>query len=150
MNQTIRILKGPSFYSPSTLLIPEFLLDSFNEKKKKFGNIKALFEYVVKHKHRVYYKKSMSNEGKTCYQPENLKLHRKNFFPNLEDWEKFRMYAHLQRISMTFLFVLILMDWEGFERESIGVPKIPEKIQLFQSLTITEIFTFLEIKRFLL
>ena len=91
MNQTIRILKGPSTYSASTLLIPEFLLKSFNEKKDKFGSREglrpsgALFQYVVNHKHRVYNKKSMSDEGKTCYQPEYMKLHRKDFFPNLED-----------------------------------------------------------------
>lgn len=150
MDQSIRILKGHSLYSSSTLLIPDFLLKSFNEKKEKYGSIKALFQYVVSHKHRVYNKKSMSHEGKTCYQPENLQLHRKDFFPNLEDWEKFRTYANLQRISMTFLFVLILMDWKGFESDSMGVPSIPEKIQLFQSLIITEIFTYLEIKRILL
>lgn len=150
MNQTIRILKGPSFYSSSTLLIPDFLLKSFNEKKRKFGSTKILFQFVVNHRHRVYNKKSMSREGKTCYQPENLKLHRKDFYPNNEDWEKFRTYAHLQRISMTFLFVLILMDWEGFTNQKTGVPILPEKIQLIQSLTITEIFTYLEIKHLLL
>ena len=92
----------------------------------------------------------MSGEGKICYQPEYMKLHRKDFFPNLEDWEKFRTCANLQRISMTFLFVLILMDWGGFESDGTGVPTISEKILLFQSLKIDEIFTYLKIKRLLL
>ena len=97
----------------------------------------------------------MSREGRITYQPEGMELHKMDFFPDNEDWEKFRTFAHLQRISMTFLFVLILWDWykngeDCFEQEEIGVPIIPEKIQLIQSLSITKIFTYLEIKRLIL
>ena len=150
MNQKITALIGPSFYSPSTLLIPDYLLDFYNLKKKKFGSLKSMFQYIVNNKHRVYNNKSISRGGKICYQPPNMKLHRKDFFPNNEDWEKFRTYANLQRISITFLFTMILMDWEGFKEEVLGVPRIPEKINLIQSLTITEIFTYLEIQRLIL
>ena len=122
----------------------------FDEKKKKFGSIAALFNYVVNHKHRAYYAKSVSHRGRIAYQPERLGLQRRDFFPNTEDWEKFRTYAYLKRVSITFLFVMILMDWEGFERDEVGVPSIPEKIILFQSLTISEAMTYLEIHRIIL
>lgn len=74
MNQKIIIMKCPSFYSPSRLLIPGYLLKFFKQKKSEFGNIKALFHYVVNHKFRVYNKKSMSREGRITYQPEGMEL----------------------------------------------------------------------------
>jgi len=150
MDQKFFYLNGESVYCPSRLLIPDFLLAEFNRRITQFGSMKALFHFVVSNKHRVYKKKSMSRDGKICYQPAGMKLHRKDFFPNNEDWEKFRSYAFLQRISITFLFVLILNDWDGFESEKFEVPSIPEKIQLFTSIEISEIQTYIYIKHLLL
>ena len=146
MKQNIRIFNGYSSITSSTLLIPEFLLEKFQQKRKKFGSLKAMFHYIVNSKHPVFLRKTMSQEGKIVYQTSGLGLRRINFFPDINDWEKFRTYAGWQRVSMTFLFVLILMNWESFDKESFRVPSIPEKILLITSLTMDEPFTFLEIQ----
>ena len=150
MNQKICILNQPSYNSASTLLIPEYLWTFFVEKKRKMGGMNKLFQFILSGYHPVLFQKTMSRNGKICYQPERLGLRRVNFFPDNNDWEKFRLYAQQQRISMTFLFVLILMNWEDLKHESIGVPSHSVKISFLQSLNITEIFTYLEIQRFLL
>ena len=150
MKQKIIFIKGDYLASSATLLIPEFLLERFNKKRNEFGSIKSLFQYVVNRKHRAYSYRPVTSSGRTTYQSEGSRLYRRDFFPNNEDWEKFRLYANARRVSMTLLFVIILLDWEGFEEEVPGVPSIPQQIQLSQSLTISEILIYLQIEHLIL
>lgn len=145
MRHEICIASGISA-TPSTLLIPEGLLSFFLEKKHQFGGTASLFHFVVNTKHPFYKRRPKPLTGKISYQSEGMNLRRVDFFPNNEDWEKFRTFSYLQRVSMTLLFVMLLLGWDKFEFNFPIVPKIPEKIHLKTSLTITETFTYLELE----
>ena len=139
MEQKIAVYTGASSYTPSTLLIPGFLMNFLDKKRKEFGGLSRLFHFIVNTRFAIYNRKSSSRSGRVVYQPPGLGLCRKDFFPENEDWEKFRTFAHSQRISMTFLFVLILLDWmEGREDpqrgKKFGVPSAHQKIILIQTL----------------
>lgn len=69
-----------------------------------------------------------------------------NFFPNNEDWERFRAFSYAQRVSVTLLFVMLLVAWNNFENKKNRVPKFPDKIHVNLSLNIFEVFTYLELE----
>lgn len=150
MRQRIYIWNGLAFSSPSRLLIPDFLLEEYNLRVKQFGSLGKLFHFVVNNRHRLFSQKSFSERGRVTYQPSSGIFHKKDFFPSCDDWGKFRFLALSRRVSMTFLFVLLLLDWEGFEMGKTGVPTKPSSITLLQTLTIRQIYTFLEIEHILL
>ena len=133
--------------APSTLLIPDFLTDEFNKRKRQFGNIQSLFHFIVNRDHRIFRCISPAKRGRTKYQSIGMKLARRDFYPKSEDWEKFRLQAYLLKMSMTMLFVRLLMDWEGFEGGEDGVPIQNQHITLSHSLIFTPTFTYLEIQR---
>lgn len=145
MKHNICILNGESL-TPSTLLIPKALLPLFRQKERKFKSVRNLFHFVVNTGHSVYNRRPNPLTGKISYQPEGMNLQKINFFPNNEDWERFRTFSYLQRVSMTSLFVMLLVEWGKFET-SARVPMIPEKVKLILSLNITKIFTYLELQR---
>ena len=150
MHQNISFLNEPSVFSPSRLLIPEFLLPVLNSRIKQMGTMKLLFHFMVNHDHFVYKNPPDSREGKIVFQPSWAILHKKDFFPYLKDWEKFRFYAMSQRVSMSFLFVKLLMAWEGFFEKDIGTPTFSVKIILFQTLEFSYTRTFLKINHLII
>lgn len=146
MNDNIFIKNGQGSYD-STLLIPDKLLSIFSEKVIQYGGICKLFRYVANSKHPIYSNKPRPGTGKTLYNASGQNLHRVNFRPREEDWEKFRMLAYNRKTSMTFLFSLILMFWKMFEENSDGVPVIPSEISLKVSLIVGHLFTKIQLCR---
>ena len=149
MKQDYFIHCGESLYSPSSLLIPSYLLDKFNDRLLEFGSLQKLFHYMANRKHRVFLMKSRSMSGRTRFQPPGVFI-RKDFYPFNEDWEKFRLLACFLRMSMTLLFSLMLMDWEGFDDEGCTVPTYPQYINLFISMKITRTAIYLQYQALLL
>lgn len=145
MKHKVCIANGKS-PTPSTLLIPEKMLSLFFEKKKQYKEIANLFHFMVNTRHPVYKRRPQPLTGKISYQPEGMNLQRIDFFPNSEDWERFRTFSYLQRVSMTMLFVMLLLAWDKFEVDRFIVPRIPDKNQLKISLTFHEIFTYLDLE----
>ena len=113
MKNRIILTNGQCIYD-STLLIPAHTKDFFDKKVKEFGGVCKLFKFMVNSRHPVMNYRPASDTGKTCYAPEGQDLQKVNFRPRNEDWERFRIIAHSQRISMTFLFVILLMSWDEF------------------------------------
>lgn len=145
MKHKVCIVNGKSS-TPSTLLIPEKMLTLLSEKKSQFKDISSLFHFMVNSRHLVYKRRPRPLTGKISYQPVGMNLQRIDFFPDNEDWERFRLFSYLQRVSMTMLFVMLLLAWDKFEVDRKRVPRIPEKNQLKISLTIYETFTYLELE----
>jgi len=132
----------------SSLLIPMGLKPVFDKQVLFFGGTSKLFTYVVNSQHPVFRACPKTGTGRTIYAPEGLNLQKINFKPNNEDWEKFRLIAQSLRISMSFLFVLVLLNWNEIFANQNGVPAKPIKIAITTSLTIGPIFTRIHLCRF--
>ena len=134
MKHSFIILNGQRL-NESTLLIPLHIKDIFDVKVRKFGSVCKLFMFMVNSKHPLLNYRPVSETGNTTYAPVGQKLQKVNFRPRIEDWEKMRILALSRRISICFLFVLLLMNWEGYETGNSGVPATPNKISLLISRT---------------
>lgn len=134
MKNKITLINGKCS-SDSTLLIPAHHKDYFDKKVREFGSVCKLFKFIVNSRHPAMNLRPDPITGKTCYAPEGENLQRVNFRPRNEDWERFRIIAQSRRISMTFLFVILLLRWEEFFLGDFRVPVIPNKISLLVSLT---------------
>lgn len=146
MKNRIILLNGQGV-TDSTLLIPEHFQDFFKNKVLKFGNVCKLFQFMVNSRHPALNIPPAPTIGKTCYSPIGQNLQKVNFRPRNEDWERFRVIANSRRISMTFLFVILLMNWDLFDSEDSGVPALPKKISLLISLTTGPAFTRIHLCR---
>jgi len=146
MKNRIILTNGQGLYD-STLLIPVNNKDFFDKKVKKFGGVCKLFKFMVNSRHPVMNYRPAPSTGKTCYAPEGQDLQKVNFRPRNEDWERFRIIAHSQRISMTYLFWILLMSWDEFATGDSRVPALPDKIALLISLTTGPVFTRIHLCR---
>ena len=111
-----KILFCPDFIAevPSTLLIPDVLHSFFLKKKDQFSCRVYLRNLLAKYGQKVN-KKTWSY--KTEYQCEGQELKRENFRPWDEDWLKMKLIAGANGISMTMLFV-IMMVWDMIDEEN--------------------------------
>jgi len=134
MRNRILLTNGQSL-NDSTLLIPAHLRELFDRKVNVYGGVCKMFNFVVNSRHPILNIRPAPDTGKTCYSPSGQNLQRVNFRPRNEDWERFRIIANSRRVSMSFLFVMLLMNWEEFETCDSGVPALPTKIALLISLT---------------
>ena len=146
MKHSIIILNGQGL-NDSTLLIPQHIKDIFDEKVRKFGSVCKLFKFMINNKHPLLNYRPVSETGRTTYASAGQKLQKVNFRPRTEDWEKMRILALSRRISICLLFVLLLMNWEGYETGDSGVPATPNKISLLISLTTGPALTRIYLRR---
>jgi len=146
MKHKIIFLNGHGLYD-STLLIPKHYKDFFHQKVKEFGGVSKLFNFMVNCRHPFFDYRPLSDTGKTSYCPVGQNLQRVNFRPRNEDWEKFRIIAFGRRISMSFLFVLLLMNWDAFETVDSRVPVPHNKITLLTSLSTGPAYTKIHLIR---
>ena len=146
MKHTILLSNGKGICD-STLLIPFHYKRFFDEKVKNFGGVCKLFKYMVNSRHPMLNLRPVTVSGRTTYAPEGENLQRVNFRPRNEDWERFRIIAQSRRISMCFLFVILLMNWDEFEIGDSRDPALPNKIALLISQTTTPAFTRIKICR---
>lgn len=136
---------------PSTLLIPETLLELLKTKINKYGSIADFLHHSVRFINPIFYEYNpRPGTGKISYQSKMANLVKINFRPFEEDWEILRMHAFSLRVSMILLFLLLLLNRESFEGEG---ERAPTKLSLFflsQSISIKPVFTFIELERLLL
>ena len=146
MKHRIILNSGQALYD-STLLIPSHYKDFFYTQVRKFGGVCKLFKFMVNSKHPLLNLRPTTETGKTTYAPKGQNLQKVNFRPRNEDWERLRIIAYSRRISITFLFVLLLMDWGAFETDESRVPVLPNKIALLISQTTNPAFTRIDLCR---
>ena len=133
----------------SSFLVPSIYRSNMRFLFKKYGNLRNFLRHATFHSHWIFALKPRDFTGKTLYQEKGQNLIKYNFRPYDKDWERFRLLAMTQRISMTRLFVLLLLYLDSINM--IGVPtQIPEKIQLFQTIIPNTNNFLIKIKRLLL
>ncbi len=136
--------------TPSTLLIPEGMLDLLDEKIAQYGSIAGFLHHAVRFINPVFYDyRPRQGTGKTRFQPRTTKLVKINFRPFAEDWEVLRMHAFSFRVSMILLFLVLLMSKECFEGEGERVPTTLTKYSLKQTIFVN-VFTFITLERLIL
>ena len=99
--------------SPSTLLIPGLLHPFFLKRIDQFSCRNYLHILLGKYGYKINKK---TRSYKTEYQLEGLELKRENFRPWDDDWLRMKLIAGANGISMTMLFV-IMMVWDKIEEE---------------------------------
>lgn len=119
--------------SVSTLLIPKNLLNKYNQKLRKYRTVRSVLKKLLGSC------KSIQGRAlgiKTGYQPGG-DLVKVNFRPDERDWEMLRANACSLRISMTYLFVLLLMgdDSDGSDGVPTKIIIITEKLKSSVSFT---------------
>lgn len=134
----------------STLLIPVSMIHLLNKKEKDFGSLKKYLHHLVGSINPLFYHYNLEPGKSTLsFQPRN-EFVRRNFRPFAEDWEILRMHAFSLRVSMAFLFVLLLLYDEAFREVPGGVPTSLKNFTLIQHINITPTFTYIELNKFLL
>ena len=116
----------------STLLLPKDIFSKFNACRRKFGGTQGLFHYLARRNNPDI--KKRHNSVKIKYQPKG-RLIKVNFRPAPEDWELLRNIALSRRISMTYLFVLLLEGYLAGDVE--GTPSQNISSELTRTLTIS-------------
>ena len=134
MRHKIQLINEETGYD-STLLIPEFLLPLFLKKARVFGGKTELFRFVANSDHPALKTPPYTRSGRVSYSPSGQNLQKINFRPRNEDWERFRLIAQGRRISMCFLFALVLLGWESFEQDGAGVPVSCKKLIILTTQT---------------
>ena len=146
MKHHVVISNRVSLYS-STVLVPKELLNEIKRIELKYRNLRNFLHWAVKSRHWLLGIKPRGKTGKILYQEKGQNLQRKDFRPFDGDWERFRLIAHTQRVSMTRLFMLLVLYWDGV---IVGKPTVTQKITLFQSLVESNNYIYLKINRFIL
>jgi len=146
MKQSIHLREKLSKY-PSTLLIPQKELKKLDSVIRKYGSARNFVHKAVLSKHWLLAIQARKESSMTLYQEKGQDLHRFDFRPYEKDWERFRMLAMNQRVSMTRLFVLLLVYWDG---EVVGVPTDSQIIILNQRLFKHENQIFLRLNRLII
>ena len=113
--------------SPSTLLVSRKVFSSIKKYSKKSGNLQELFHRVIISQSISNFKSHYPTSKKITYQVVTGNYIKINFRPEPGDWEILRTMAIARRISMTFLFNLLFLEYcnkKGYKKW--GVPtKIP-------------------------
>ena len=131
---------------PSAALVPRHKLGSVKLIRRKFGNFRNFLNFAIENlKPSII---ARNNSGKIFYQEKGLDLKRYPFRPFEKDWERLRMIAMANRISMTKLINLLIIAWEN--ENSGEVSTKPRKIIISQAISFYQNFTFIKIKRLLL
>lgn len=97
--------------SVSTLLIPEFLLEDFRLKTKKYKGNTALYLHSLLRRFRTVTHSGLIPEPerlKTSYQERDLELQKVSFKPKNEDWIELGELALAFGKSRCWLFVFLL------------------------------------------
>lgn len=151
MNTNIIFQSEQKQENPSTLLMPETMLDLLGQKIVKYGSIAGFLHHAVRFINPVVYEYHPSpGTGKISYQGKTAKLVKINFRPYAEDWEILRIHAFSMRISMILLFILLLLSNECHEGEGERAPTKLSKFFLSQSIRIRSAFTYIELQRLIL
>jgi len=129
---------------PSTVLIPLALEKNLKYMRKKYGSIRGILRMAVSRNFRFYSRSPRNGTAKIKYQEKGQELIRLNFRPYDEDWEKFRMFAMEQRISITRLFSILLGNWKN---DISGVPTDFNYFSRIVSLTINFQYSYLKFSR---
>ena len=132
---------------PSSLLVPEKVLSQSRLIEKRFGGFRNFLKHAVVSKHWIYGLLPRLDEARILYQEKGQNLKKIGFRPYDGDWERFRLLAMKQRVSMTRLFILLVLYWDS---DSGGVPTKPPVIVIKQSLATTNSFIYLRINRLII
>ena len=131
---------------PSAVLVPLHKKHLVGLIRKRFGNLRNFLGFSIENLNPVVI--ARKNTGKIFYQDKGLDLVRFDFRPFEKDWERLRMIAMSNRISMSKLIVLMILAWEN--ESSVEVTTIPQKIIISQAVNFNQKATFILIKRLLL
>ena len=146
MKHEIKIKNRIARYS-STILLPSSGVHDLNRILIRFGTVRNFLHQIVMSEHWLFNIKPRETDGKTLYQKKGQALKRLDFRPYEEDWERFRLLAMMQKVSMSRLFIILLLFWDY---ESVEVPTIPPKKILMLSLESENNYINITLKRFLL
>ena len=119
--------------SPSSLLIPEEILEEFSRRAKGKGGIKAYIRFLLRNFSFLIQSGLLENPSKVKrrFQAPGQNLFKVSFRPHLEDWAEIKTLADLFSVSCCFLVcVMILADIEGFSEKletfrnaGVGIPQ---------------------------
>ena len=131
--------------SVSTLLIPEFLIDDFRQKTKKYKGNTAIYLHSLLRRFRIITHSGMIPEPeklKTTYQERDLHLKKVSFKPKNLDWVELGELALVFGKSRCWMFVFLLrLDlvnmWHSLVEAGLNkiVPMIPNlELRVFHRL----------------
>lgn len=121
----------------SSLLIPEKLIDVYEEKTNNISREKYLHVLLRKYGDMVLIGLlAKSQKIKTSYQEEHQNLIKKNFRPFNDDWIELGILANYLGISRTALFTWFLMlelgEWDIILSERFYDSGVPPKLDFLQ------------------
>lgn len=124
-----------------SLLIPDYLFPYYENLRDTHGGLKKLSAFLIekfyKNKARFYLQNEISTTS--CYQDDDLDLHRENFYPIEWDWVEMKLLANSHNMSICAFFVFLLrLEMAGaleINKKSSEVPLHSPKIILHQSIT---------------
>lgn len=136
------------YLNTSTLLIPKYLYVKFLTKISEHKGCREYFNHLLNHCFTGSLEYHLQTRVRTEYQFKGQNLQKYNFRPYDEDWLHLKLLANAMGISMTSLFVLMMIEEE--ERIDAGIlfsknPRVHTKpiiISLKQTAIISDLVHF--------
>jgi len=152
MNQIIKIPNIVSKTS-STLLIPRRLQKEVKKNIQAHKGLRRYFHFLANSiSGAIGFAENLSSFGKITHQSAGLNLEKYHFRPFLRDWEIMRLFAASRRISITKLFVVLLLC-QCYSKKYVKYKmkfKRYKKIKLNQALIFKEDLIYIKIGKLII